>query len=143
MDEWRAAESLSQAALKNVADEASRLARRAVSVDPAEVRRRQERDVKDTNERNKQKAAYKKQTRPRSEIISELNAATEFTAKRDPSRLIAPTKTSSSRALSGEYLDDAERKRATVGAHSANIAMSGRDLQFSGRTVPMWRKPPM
>jgi len=142
LDEWREAESLSQAALKKVADEASKLARRAVSVDPAEVRRRQQRDVEDTKERNKQKAAYNKQNRPRSVIISELNAATEFTAKRDPTRLTAPTKTSSSRALSGEYLDDAERKRATVGAHSANIAMSGRDLQYSGRTVPMWRKPP-
>ena len=97
-----------------------------------------------TRQRIEQKEAYKKQSRPRSVIISEINAGTEFAAnaKRDPLRLLAPTKASNSQALSGEYLDQAERKRATVSAHSSNIAMSGRDLKFSGRAVPAWRKAP-
>lgn len=109
----------------------------------AEVRRRQARDVETTKQRIEQKEAYKKQTRSRAQVISEINTGSEFTlnAKRDPERLLAPTKNSASSALSSEYLDHAERKRATVGAHSSNIAMSGRDLKFVGRAIPQWRKP--
>ena len=111
----------------------------------AEIRRRQARDIEDTKQRIEQKELYKKQSRPRSVIISEIIAGTDFTAnaKRDPLRLLAPTKASNSQALSGEHLDEAERKRSTQAAHSSNIAMSGRDLKFSGRAIPAWRRAPV
>lgn len=106
----------------------------------AEIRRRQARDIESTRQKIEQKEAYKRQTRPRIMIIDEIVAVTDFNAKRDPSRLLAPTKASNSNALSGEHLDEAERRRATQGAHSSNVALSGRDLKFSGRAIPAWRK---
>jgi hypothetical protein len=109
-----------------------------------DARRRQIRDIESTRQRIEQKEAYKKQTRPRSQIISELTAGTEVTqnARRDPERLLAPTKASSLSALSGEHLDQAERMRANAPAHNSRVAMSGRDLKFSCRAIPVWRKPP-
>ena len=106
------------------------------------MRRRQARDKESTRQRIEQKETYKRNTRPRSAIISEIIVDTDFNAKRDTNRLLAPTKASYSNALSGEHLDEAEIRRATQCAHSSNVAMSGRDLKFSGRAIPAWRKPP-
>lgn len=116
----------------------------SLSYHVADARRRQMRDLESTRLRQHQLESYKKATRPRSVIISELSAGTDFTlnARRDPGRLLAPTKASASSALSAEYLDEAETKRAMTPAHSSRIAMSGRDLQFSCRAIPTWRKPP-
>ena len=97
-----------------------------------------------TKQRTEQKEAYKQLSRPRSQIISEINAGTEHTqhVTRDPQRLLARTKASISSAITGEHLDQAERRRNSVSAHSSNIAMSGRDLKFSSRAIPAWRKAP-
>lgn len=102
------------------------------------------RDLESTRLRTQQIESFKKSSRPRSQIISELSAGTDFTlnARRDPGRLLAPTKASALSALSAEYLDEAETKRAMTPAHSSRVAMSARDLQFSCRAIPTWRRPP-
>ena len=61
-------------------------------------------------------------------------------AERNPVRLLSSTKASKSNSLTYENLDDADRRRRMVGAHDSTIAMTGRDLAFSGRAVPAWIK---
>jgi hypothetical protein len=78
-------------------------------------------------------------------LIEELHADSEVaeaytTVRRDPERLLAPTKAYDAQRLTGEHLDEAERRRTSQGAHSRNIAMSGRDLKYVGRAIPAWRK---
>lgn len=61
---------------------------------------------------------------------------------RDPARLLAATKASEAGRLTEVDLDAAQHRRMSVGAHLANVAMTGRDLRFTGRTQPMWMRPP-
>lgn len=61
-------------------------------------------------------------------------------AERNPKRLLSNTKASKSNSLTYEDLDEADRRRKMVGAHDSNVALTGRDLVFSGRAVPIWIK---
>jgi len=57
------------------------------------------------------------------------------------SRLLDSTKASQRQRMTDEELDAAEHRRQTVGAHGANVAMTGRDLKFGGhRATPSWMK---
>lgn len=67
-------------------------------------------------------------------------AVTGVPAERDPDRLLAGTKASERNKLTYEALDAAERRRNSLGAHGANIALSARDLQYAGRATPQWIK---
>jgi hypothetical protein len=60
--------------------------------------------------------------------------------ERDTKRLLSGTKASEGSKLTVEALDDAERRRRSSGAHGAAVPMSGRDLQFGGRSTPQWMK---
>ena len=84
-------------------------------------------------------SASKKTERERK--ISEAGNLFEGEVSRDPARLLIPTKATEAAKIHEEELDAAHHRRATTGAHSAPIALSGRDLHFGGRATPMWMKP--
>jgi predicted nucleic acid-binding protein len=123
------------------ADEAMSAAKRATSVDPAEIRRRRARDKKIALERQKKVSQYQKELAPRAEKISQIEITPEVIAYRDPNRLLELTKASQAQKLTDIDLDLAERRRTEAGAHARRIPFSGRDLQFGGRTKPAWCKP--
>ncbi len=60
--------------------------------------------------------------------------------QRDPSRLLHATKASEAAKIHEEDLDAAQSRRANTGAHSAPVAMSGRDLAFGGKATPTWMR---
>ena len=77
------------------------------------------------------------------EVIEKLDSGLDMAANvsRDPDRLLAPTKAYEAQRLTGDHLDEAERRRLSQGAHSRNIAMSGRDLKYVGRAMSSWVRP--
>ena len=62
-----------------------------------------------------------------------LKLSNKKEVSRSLSRMQSATRASDSARITVESLDDAGRRRRSVSAHSAPVAMSGRDLQFSGR----------
>jgi hypothetical protein len=84
--------------------------------------------------------ANQKKTLREKTIMEAAVAVTGVGAERDPSRLLAGTKASENNKLTYEALDQAERRRGSVGAHGANVALNARDLQFAGRATPQWIK---
>jgi hypothetical protein len=109
----------------------------------AELRKRQERDLALAKERKEKlsQASLKKNYRDRrlTDLLS--NVEPIAAAERDPHRLLSATKASEAAKVYAEDLDAAEQRRATIGAHGASIAMSGRDLTFIGRAKPTWMRP--
>ncbi len=93
--------------------------------------------------RLKNSAAASAKLTERERIISEakVNVLGDKEIVRDVNRLWGDTKASEANRITFEDLDEAERRRATDGAHSSRVAMTGRDLQFGGRAVPNWCKP--
>ncbi|CAM9187453.1 unnamed protein product [Chrysoparadoxa australica] len=58
----------------------------------------------------------------------------------DPQRLLRPTQASKAASISPEDLDDMDEERARAGAHDRTVANSARDLRYSHRATPSWRK---
>eukprot|EP01031_Cornospumella_fuschlensis_P029120 gene29120-35146_t len=112
--------------------------------DPAELRRRQEQDLELARQRKEKLDEIAMKTNERERRVTELLREVKPVAgaERDPSRVLSGTKAYEAGKVYVEDLDEAEHKRATRGAHSATIAMSGRDLQFTGRAKPTWMRPP-
>ena len=77
--------------------------------------------------------------------LNSVPNAYELEVSRDPSRLMSATKASEASRINEEDLDAAQQRRASAGAHSARVAMTGRDLVGSGgggaRATPAWMKP--
>ena len=84
-------------------------------------------------------AAQKKNQREKT-IMEAAVPVTGLPAERDPQRLRSATKASEGNRLTYEALDQAQQRRGSIGAHGANIALSGRDLQYAGRATPQWMK---
>jgi hypothetical protein len=105
------------------------------------MRRRQEKDLEVARTRSeKVEAANSKKTSREKAIMEAAVPVTGAVAERDPDRLLSGTKASERNKLSYEALDAAERRRSSVGAHGANIALNARDLQYAGRATPQWIK---
>ena len=107
----------------------------------AALRSRQSRDLLAAQTRKKTVDAATSKKTERERIITEAKvevAGKEVT--RDVNRLLSDTKASEANRLTYDDLDEAERRRATGGAHDSNVAMTGRDLQFGGRAVPNWMR---
>jgi hypothetical protein len=108
-----------------------------------ELKRRQERDLELARQRKEKFTMQAAKKTERNRRVSDLMQHTaEPAVERDPNRLLVPTKASQAAKVYGEDLDAAEHRRATIGAHGQAIAMSGRDLAFSGRSKPAWMRPP-
>lgn len=141
LEQWKKEE----AAVKEQIQATEKLVARARSVDPSELHRRQARDLEAAKNRLEKKESRHSSVHARQIRMKELegkNINPEVSRiKRDPERLLTTTKASASSQLSGEHLDQAERRRQSASAHSANMALSARDLQGSRRAVPVWRKP--
>ncbi len=87
-------------------------------------------------------AQAKKTEREKHIADARVNVLDGKEISRDVNRLWSDTKASHAGKITYEDLDDAERRRATGGAHSSRVAMTGRDLQMGGgRAVPNWCKP--
>ena len=140
VEQWKEADRLAKAESLKAKEDAAAQLRRATSADPAEARRRRERDAEAVRQRKEKIDARQRELRPRSEKIEQIEANVEFDAKRDKDRLLAPTKAFSAQMVTGEAIDEAERRRATISAHSSTVAGSGRDLKGVGRAVPAWTK---
>ena len=140
IEQWKEADRITKAETLKAKEDAAVQLRRATSADPAEARRRRERDAEALRLRKEKIEARQRELRPRSEKIEKIEANVGFDAKRDKDRLLAPTKAFSAQMVSGEAIDEAERRRATISAHSATVAGSGRDLKGVGRAVPAWTK---
>jgi len=93
-------------------------------------RRHEKRELKSCQLASRQEKL--RQLDPKLELLSDV--------KRDPLRLLSSTKASDAYKISSEYLDEADRRRTTANAHSTNIALNARDLQFKGRACPEWRR---
>lgn len=104
------------------------------------MRRRQQKDLETARTRSEKVEAANLKKTSREKAIMEAAVSVVAVAERDPDRLLAGTKASERNKLSYEALDAAERRRSSVGAHGANIALSARDLQFAGRATPQWIK---
>jgi len=139
VEHWKKGEELN----KELSEQAQARLQRPKTVDPGVLRRRQTRDLELAKTRSEKidQSNQKKTMRERS--VREAAVVVSSTeAERDPSRLLARTKASESNSLTYEGLDQAEQRRRSAGAHGAPIAMTGRDLQFSGRATPQWVKGP-
>ena len=117
----------------------------AILYDPstAALRRRQARDLEGARARCERVDLTHQKKTLREKVVMEAASSLSVTgaeAERDPQRLLAATKASESHALSCEAMDQAERRRKSVGAHGAAIALNARDLQYSGRAIPQWFK---
>jgi len=140
VEQWKEAERRAKAEAARAKEAAAKQARRASSADPAEARRRRERDAESLRQRKELIAARQRQLRPRAEVINEIEANVEFDAKRDRDRLLRPTTAFASQIVSGEQLDEAERRRASSSAHASNVAFTGRDLRGVSRATPAWTR---
>lgn len=106
------------------------------------LKMRQARDLEIAKEKLSKKDAMVQKMNEREQKQKEMHVSVlDKEVTRDPNRLLSGTKASEANKLSYDDLDDAERKRTEAGAHGAKVAMNGRDLKFSGRAIPEWRKP--
>lgn len=142
LEQWKKAEAL----VKEQMHHAENISR-AKSADPVDLQRRRERDLDVAKTRLEHKEKRDMERNAREIRLKELerrsaSESSRWGAQRDPSRLLATTNTFQHHKLSGEHLDEAERRRLTTNAHSAAIACSARDLQGCRRAIPVWRKPP-
>eukprot|EP01041_Mallomonas_annulata_P001081 gene1083-2111_t len=115
--------------------------RRSSSVDPGEIRRRAARDLEIAKQKLEQREAREREDNERELKFKETlqrQQRRSGSAHRDPSRLLAPTNASRAQQLSHEELDMREQRRASGGAHSANVALGGYDLKYCGRAIPSW-----
>ena len=64
-----------------------------------------------------------------------LKLSSKKEVSRSLSRMQSATRASNAARLTVESLDEAGKRRRSVSAHAAPIAMTGRDLQFSGRGI--------
>ena len=106
------------------------------------MRRRQQQDLEFAKDRKAKAAFVQLQRTERERRISEIPVVPIADAMRDPNRLLTGTKASESARVTEVDLDAAAHRREKVGAHSSNMAMTGRDLQFVGRATPTWMRPP-
>jgi hypothetical protein len=74
--------------------------------------------------------------------LSEIPVSTVVNdVQRDPARLLTATRASEAARITEVDLDAAQHRRQSLGAHLANVAMSGRDLRFATRATPQWMRP--
>ena len=64
-----------------------------------------------------------------------LKLSSKKEVSRSLSRMQSATRASNAARLTVESLDEAGKRRRSVSAHAAPIAMTARDLQFSGRGI--------
>jgi len=92
--------------------------------------------------RREEREAKEKRGVAREQRLKDLEGKLASTpaASRDPKRLLADTVATGASRKTVEQLDEAERKRSGTGAHSATMALSGRDLVQGGmrRATPAW-----
>jgi hypothetical protein len=81
-----------------------------------------------------------KKTERERTILSVANVYSGAEMTRDPARLVSSTKASEMARVHEEDLDAAHHRRVTGGAHSAPMALTGRDLAHGGRATPTWMK---
>lgn len=109
----------------------------------AALRLRQEKDIEAARKKKEANDLLQLKKTERERRLNEVANTFEYDqVERDPNRLLAPTKAYMASRVTDEDLDAAAHRRTTAGAHSAPIAMSGRDLQFGGRATPNWMRGP-
>lgn len=139
VQEWREAEE------KKIAKDESEMLnkeREKKSALTHELELRRLMDMEIAKRRHEKREMKSLQMASRQDKLCLLDAKLEWVddIKRDPDRLLSSTKASHAHKLSSEYLDEADRRRSGLSAHSANIPLSARDLQFKGRACPEWRR---
>lgn len=105
------------------------------------LRRRQAKDLEFARIRAEKIESVQQKKTQREQVVREAAQAATIAVvgKEAPqSRLLASTKASESQSLSYEALDQADHRRKSAGAHASHMALSGRDLQYSGRATPQW-----
>ena len=111
-------------------------------VTSSDLQARQDRDREITSMNLARKEAALDRKKSREVRIRELerDLPNDINATRDPARVLASTKAQSFRKMAGESIVEAESRRASASAHSATMAMSGRDLHTARRAVPSWSR---
>lgn len=103
-----------------------------------ELRRRQERDLELAKQRKARNLQQQASAADKDRRLADLAKGLQPDVERDAGRLLTATKASEHAKVHAEDLLTAEERRHSAGAHSAAMAMSGRDLLFSGRAKPAW-----
>eukprot|EP01038_Epipyxis_sp_PR26KG_P006029 gene6029-8301_t len=113
-------------------------------VDPEIIKKRNEKDLEFAKTKyHKVEQALKKNDRESrlKQLAEGLDPADEK-IKNNPDRLYSSTKAYEAGKLTAIDLDYAEKRRSSASSHSSTVAMTGRDLKFTGRAIPTWCKPP-
>lgn len=108
----------------------------------AALRRRQQSDLEKARLRKAQADEVQSKKNERERRLSEIPVSTVVNdIQRDPARLLTATRASEAARITEVDLDAAQHRRQSLGAHLANVAMSGRDLRFATRATPQWMRP--
>jgi hypothetical protein len=105
------------------------------------MRRRQQRDLELAEQRRLTISRHHSKQKSKSERVALIRSDIIFTAESDPNRLTNGTSASKAAQLTSVDLEEAEYRRMTATAHSRQIPLTGRDLKYSHRAIPIWIRP--
>ncbi|CAM9330815.1 unnamed protein product, partial [Hapterophycus canaliculatus] len=115
--------------------------KRTTHLSQAEVEERAKKDVLKARARREEAAERQRQAKEADDKQKAAAKGRWAGVEADRSRILRGTKASNERVLEPEDLDELEDRRASLPAHSARIAIGGRDLRFNaGRAVPAWMR---
>ncbi len=138
VDEWKKSEEEYTLKIKHT----ETAMKKSKKVTTSDLQSRQERDRQITQMNLARREAAQDKKKSREVRIKELerDLPNDINVSRDRTRILSSTKAQSLRKISGESLVEAESRRASASAHTATMAMSGRDLQTARRAVPSWSR---
>jgi hypothetical protein len=143
IEKWRADEAhIKQMDTLNGGGHSPRRNKSGSASTQADIELSAARDYEFALRRREEREAKEKRSVAREQRLRDLEGklASAPAASRDPKRLLADTVATGASRKTVEQLDEAERKRSGLGAHSSNMALSGRDLVQGGmrRATPAW-----
>ena len=152
MDLWKEVQEKEEKELKEMEKLLEQPSSKALKPEELELelRKRQDRDLAIAEKRKYiLSKVYEDQHKSKADRLQELYTNENMNeilfpqVKRDPQRLVNGTKASRMAQLTSQDLEENELRRQTASAHTTKIALSARDLKFTGRATPAWMKPGM
>jgi hypothetical protein len=144
LDKWKADEAVIKQMENLNVQGGSSPRRKGSAPTAAEIELNAQRDLEIAKRRREERETKEKKASSRESRLKDLEGkiTSAPSATRDPSRVMADTIATGLGRKTAEQLDLAERRRASSGAHSAPLAMSGRDLSTGGmrRAIPSWTR---
>ena len=137
LDEWRKAEEDNNSSNTTSKQQQQQQQQGGGGVDPEALLRLHLRDLQLVRQKQEKQELLSARRMDRQRKVAEAPVVGRV-AVRDKQRLLRPTKASDAGRVTLEELDDSSTRRKTQSAHNQVVAMSGRDLQFQGRAVPVW-----